>query len=175
MMRFHNTRTCGQTVLFGTILLIALSGTALAAVDGAVRVTLPNGLEGVESIVSGRSETQGSDDASPSGFVHLRGTAEFSRGRGLVINGQRVKITRSTSVFPGVDGVNFGLRARQLSGRELTVFGANGANGVEAVLVIVKPKLPTLDSYTPDPSMERYFVPSETDSKVGLAVEGAPE
>lgn len=173
----YNHTIRGKSALMSSVMILALVCTSVA-VDAAnqVRVSPINGTEGVASVVEGRAE--GSGGASGSGFAHLQGYAEFSRTRGLMVAGHRVNFTRLTSVFPSVDGLSTGLRSRQLSGRELTIFGSIGNNGVDAVLVIVKPTAADLDqswSSTGVDDADRAFVPSTSDPRVGSAPAGSPE
>ena len=167
----------GKDALRGSVMILALVCTSVVAdAAGKVRVDPINGTEGVASVVEGRAE--GSSNVSSTGFVHLQGYADYSRSRGLTIAGHRVNFTRSTSVFPNVDGLSSGLRSRQLSGRQLTIFGMIGANGVDAVLVIVKPTAADIDLGWSSEALadrDRWFEPSASDPRVGSAPSGSPE
>ena len=167
----------GKSALISGVMILTLCCTSVVAgAADRVRVSPINGTDGVASVVEGRAE--GSGNVSTTGYAHLQGYAEFSRSRGLTVGGQRVNFTRSTSVFPNVDGLSSGLRSRQLSGRELTIFGTTGANGVDAVLVIVKPSAADINSNwsgTARGDRDQSFVPSSSDPRVGSAPDGSPE
>jgi hypothetical protein len=167
----------GKGALMSSVMILALVCTSVVVdATGRAQVSPINGTEGVASVVEGRAK--GSGEASTTGFAHLQGYAEFSRTSGLMVAGHRVNFTRSTSVFPNVDGLSSGLRSRQLSGRVLTIFGAMGTNGVDAVLVIVQPSASDLDHSWANAGLnevDESFVPSASDPRVGATRSGSPE
>jgi hypothetical protein len=164
----------------GTSLLVALVAfTVVAALPGVAdaqtKVTPINGTQGVESVVEGRGDGGGENRVN-SGFAHLDGPAQHSSARGLRLAGQKILITNRTSVFPNISGVSNGLRANQLSGRELTVFGKITPRGIEAVLVIVRPTGGEETSFPGiDTNPDKNFVPSATNPRVGHAPSNTEE
>jgi len=174
-MRQHpkNLMSHGGTSLLGIMLVFAVVAALPQAAGAQDRVTPINGSEGVESVVEGRAET-GAESRSDSGFAHLDGPAQLSGNRGLRVAGQRILVTNRTSVFPNVNGVSSGLRPRQLSGREVTVFGEITSRGIEAILVIVRPAAGA-DFSAFDPGSDPNFVPSSTNPRVGHAPNNVEE
>lgn len=161
----------GAVLLLGALLVV----TALVAdADAQTRVTPINGTEGVESVVEGRGESGGNARVN-SGFAHLDGPAQHSSSRGLRLAGQRILLTNRTSVFPSVNGVSNGLSARQLSGRDLTIFGEITARGIEAVLVIVRPVAGEETNISAFDGGDDNFEPSANDPRVGKAREKGRE
>ncbi|RKZ17659.1 hypothetical protein DRQ53_02810 [bacterium] len=145
MMRQKSYNAIGRAnAVMASAMILALVCTSVVAVAGQVRVVTINGNEGVPSVVEGRGESDSAQ--SSTGYVHLRGYAEHSRSRGLIVAGQRVELTRSTSVYPSLNGLSSGLRDRQISGREVTIFGKTVGGVVQAVLVIMKPTAADLDN-----------------------------
>ena len=71
-------------------------------------------------------------------FVHLHGDAEFSAESGLVIDGQSIHFSHNTSLFPGNSDEEFRLQPADFAGRELTIFGHETPDGVQAVLIIAE-------------------------------------
>ncbi len=167
----------GRDLLMSSVMILALVCTSVVVnAANQIRINLINGTEGVASVVEGRAE--GGGNVSTTGFAHLQGYASHSRSRGLMVAGHRINFTRSTSVFPSVDGLSSGLRASQLSGRELTIFGVIGADGVDAVLVIVKPTAADINlnwSSAAQAGRDQWFEPSASDPRVGSAPSGSPE
>lgn len=168
-MRQHpnNLMSRGGISLLGLALVFAVVASLPQAAEAQDRVTPINGTQGVESVVEGRADT-GPESRAQSGFAHLDGPAQHSGTRGLRVAGQSILVTKRTSVFPNVNGVSSGLRPRQLSGREVTVFGEITPRGIEAILVIVRPTAGA-DFSAFDAGSDPNFVPSSTDPRVGHA------
>ena len=165
----------GGTSLLGGLLVLMLVITMLpATAEAQKRVTPINGTEGVPSVTEGR-EKGASSDATNSGFAHLNGSAQHSSSQGLRLAGMRINITNRTSVFPNVEGLSSGIRPRQLSGRELTVFGEITPHGIDAVLVIVQPTGGDSIDYSAFASPDENFEASGTDPRVGRSVNSSEE
>jgi len=165
----HQMNPGGTSLLGGLLALILIVTLLPATADAQTRVTPINGTEGVPTVVEGRGDGA-NDAATQSGFAHLNGPAQHSSSRGLRLAGMRINITNRTSVFPNVDGLSSGLRARQLSGRELTVFGEITPRGIDAVLVIVQPAADEWsDSSNSEAPANENFEASASDPRVGRA------
>lgn len=174
-MRQQYLTSPGSTWLMGAMLVLATLVALPEAADAQTRVKPINGKEGVASVVEGRAKS-GGDARMNSGFAHLDGPAQHSSSQGLRLAGQNVLITNRTSVFPSVNGVSSGISPRQLSGRDLTVFGEITPRGIEAILVIVRPIGGEETSYSAfDGPTDDNFEPSENDPRVGRATSNSQE
>lgn len=161
----------GTTSLLGFVLALGLILVGHAADAGEqARVSPINAGRGVSSVVEGRAK--GDANVAPTGYAHVVGYADYSHSRGLNIDGLPINITRSTAVYPDLQGLSAGLRPRQFSGREMTVFGAVGSGGITAALVILRPTATDYDT-TVSPEADD-FESLGNDPRVGVARESDP-
>lgn len=129
-IRFHPTPT--RRILRGMASLALLALLVWPAASSAQQLMRPyNNGKGLESPVrtpEERAETQA---------VRLSGVFRHSLRDGLSIDDRPVLVTTGTTVFPSLSEHSMLPDPADLQGRDATVYGRPGPNGVEAVLVIL--------------------------------------
>lgn len=131
--RFTTAWTTGLTAgVLSLALLVTLTCPASTQAQ-EMRIRPYNHGRGMESPVRSPQVRDDSEKA-----VRLSGTFLYGLRSGLTIQDRPVRVSPNTTVFPSLGDRSYLPDPGDLEGRQGTVYGHPGPNGIEAVLIILQ-------------------------------------